>query len=261
MFDGRFAPPWRLYSPGRRLEAAVVEHARRGPFGVLDWMSSVAPEKLVASTWADPRWAVTAAGDPRPGASPGAAAVRVRRAQSWRPVSGGAGEARRVTVLSSALTAAAALPYILDIVRGRAKPRIASWGIWAVVQAVGTASAFAAGQLPEACYTLLCAAGCAAVVVLGWRHGSRDFGPLDAVCVTLAAEGVALLAVAALVPGLIPDVVGGGRVRGHRFPGLPADVPPRVDQARTRSPGFPTRCSARPRRWSCSSPISGSSPG
>jgi hypothetical protein len=60
VFDGRFAPPWRVYSPGRRLEAAVVEHARRRHFRVLDWMSSVAPEKLVASTWAEPRWAVTA---------------------------------------------------------------------------------------------------------------------------------------------------------------------------------------------------------
>ena len=109
-----------------------------------------------------------------------------------------------VTVLGSALTAAAALPYIIDIVRGRARPRIASWSIWAVVQAIGAASGFAAWQLPGACYTLLCAAGCAAVVFLGWRHGSREFGRLDAVCVTLAAEGVALLAVAAWVPGLIP---------------------------------------------------------
>ncbi len=66
-----------------------------------------------------------------------------------------------VTLLSSMLTAAAALPYILDIGRGRARPRIASWGIWTVVQAIGAASAFAAGQLPGACYTLLCAAGCA----------------------------------------------------------------------------------------------------
>ena len=66
VFDGRFAPRWRLYAPGRRLEAAVVDHARRGPFRVLDWMSSVAREKLVASTGAEPRWAVTAAGDPQP---------------------------------------------------------------------------------------------------------------------------------------------------------------------------------------------------
>ena len=109
-----------------------------------------------------------------------------------------------VIVLGSALTAGAALPYIIDIVRGRAQPRIASWGIWTVVQAIGAASGFSAWQLPTACYTLLCATGCAAVVFLGWRHGSREFGRLDAVCVTLAAEGVALLAVAAWVPRLIP---------------------------------------------------------
>ena len=109
-----------------------------------------------------------------------------------------------VTVLSSALTAAAALPYIIDIGRGRARPRIASWSIWAVVQAIGAASGFSAWQLPGACYTLLCATGCAAVVFLGWRHGSRDFGRLDAVCVTLATEGVGLLAVATWAPGLIP---------------------------------------------------------
>jgi hypothetical protein len=109
-----------------------------------------------------------------------------------------------VTIVGSALTAAAALPYILEIARGRAQPRIASWSIWAVVQAIGTASAFGAGQLPTACYTLLCAAGCAAVVFLGWRRGSREFARLDAVCVTLAAEGVALLAVATWVPGFIP---------------------------------------------------------
>lgn len=109
-----------------------------------------------------------------------------------------------LTIFGSALTAAAALPYILDILHGRARPRIASWGIWAVVQAVGAASGFAAWQLPGACYTLFCAVGCAAVVFLGWRHGSRDFGRLDAVCVTLAAEGVALLAVAAAVPTLVP---------------------------------------------------------
>jgi hypothetical protein len=71
VFDGRFAPPWRRYSPGRRLEAAVVDHARHEGYAVLDWMSSVAPEKLVASTWAEPRWAVTAASDQRSAAACG----------------------------------------------------------------------------------------------------------------------------------------------------------------------------------------------
>jgi hypothetical protein len=75
VFDGRFAPKWRLYSPGRRLEVAVVEHARRRSFRELDWMSSVAPEKLVASTHSDPRWAVTAACDARPALPAGGGGV------------------------------------------------------------------------------------------------------------------------------------------------------------------------------------------
>jgi Acetyltransferase (GNAT) domain len=73
VFDGRFAPAWRHYSPGRRLEAAVVDHARRGCYRMLDWMSSVAPEKLVARTHEEPRWSVTA-GDARPVLRPAAAA-------------------------------------------------------------------------------------------------------------------------------------------------------------------------------------------
>jgi len=75
VFDGRFAPKWRLYSPGRRLEVAVVEHARRRSFRELDWMSSVAPEKLIARTQDDPRWAVIAAGDARPALPSGGGSV------------------------------------------------------------------------------------------------------------------------------------------------------------------------------------------
>ena len=99
VFDGRFAPPWRRYSPGRRLEAAVVGHARREGFAVLDWMSSVAPEKLVASTWAEPRWTVTAASDQRSAA-----------ARNPRSPHTGTGRARRACSGGGALTLTAAAP-------------------------------------------------------------------------------------------------------------------------------------------------------
>jgi hypothetical protein len=99
VFDGRFAPPWRRYSPGRRLEAAVVGHARREGFAVLDWMSSVAPEKLVASTWAEPRWTVTAASEQRSAA-----------ARNPRSPHTGTGRARRACSGGGALTLTAAAP-------------------------------------------------------------------------------------------------------------------------------------------------------
>lgn len=49
----------------------MVDHARHEGYAVLDWMSSVAPEKLVASTGAEPRWTVTAASDQRSAAARG----------------------------------------------------------------------------------------------------------------------------------------------------------------------------------------------
>jgi hypothetical protein len=106
VFDGRFAPPWRRYSPGRRLEAAAVDHARRAGFAVLDWMTSVAPEKLVASTWAEPRWTVTASGDQRPAA---AAIPRPRSAHTSAHPSAH-GPRRACTPGGGALSATAAAP-------------------------------------------------------------------------------------------------------------------------------------------------------
>ncbi len=61
VFDGRFAPRYRRYSPGRRLESAVLDRASRDPsVHELDWMSSVAPEQLIAATGAQSRWTLLA---------------------------------------------------------------------------------------------------------------------------------------------------------------------------------------------------------
>lgn len=97
VFDGRFAPPWRRYSPGRRLEAAVVGHARREGFTMLDWMSSVAPEKLVASTWADPRWTVTAASEQPPAVARNPRAVRTGAGRPRCACSAGGGSGLTMT--------------------------------------------------------------------------------------------------------------------------------------------------------------------
>jgi len=64
VFDGRFVPAYRRYSPGRRLEVAVLERAfRDGSVRELDWMSSVAPEQLIASTGTEARWTLFASSD------------------------------------------------------------------------------------------------------------------------------------------------------------------------------------------------------
>jgi hypothetical protein len=55
LLEGRFVTRWARYSPGRFLEALVVERAlARAEFTTFDWMTSVAPESLLGRNDADP---------------------------------------------------------------------------------------------------------------------------------------------------------------------------------------------------------------
>lgn len=55
VLDGRFETAWERYSPGRLLETATLGHAMADPrFRALDWMNSVAPDKLIAANEVEP---------------------------------------------------------------------------------------------------------------------------------------------------------------------------------------------------------------
>ncbi len=55
VLEGRFVTDWARYAPGRLLEAAVLQRVLDDEmFSTLDWMTSVAPEKLLATNAADP---------------------------------------------------------------------------------------------------------------------------------------------------------------------------------------------------------------
>jgi diguanylate cyclase (GGDEF)-like protein len=56
VYDGRMATEFSQYSPGRLVEAAALGRAMSDPrFGVLDWMSGVAAEKLLTTNMAEGR--------------------------------------------------------------------------------------------------------------------------------------------------------------------------------------------------------------
>jgi hypothetical protein len=111
-----------------------------------------------------------------------------------------------VVLVAALLSVAANVPYVAAVRRRDpdARPRLASWVIWSAALGVGTASAGMAGAWNSVAYTGACAAGCFAVVAYGWRYGSREFGRLDAICATVGAAGVAALALAAVLPQMMP---------------------------------------------------------
>jgi hypothetical protein len=104
------------------------------------------------------------------------------------------------------LVVAASWGYLRDVRRRRADPRLASWGIFTAAMGAGSAGAAESGQWPGFVLTAAGSVTCAAILVSGWRHGNREFGRLDGVCAVLGAAGVALLAVAAWWPQLVPAV-------------------------------------------------------
>ena len=54
VLEGRYVARWARYAPGRLLEAAALDAVIDGPFDTFDWMTSVAPETLLAANDLDP---------------------------------------------------------------------------------------------------------------------------------------------------------------------------------------------------------------
>jgi hypothetical protein len=55
VLDGRYVERFSRYAPGRLLEAAVLEHVRGSHrLDLVDWMTTVGPESLLAANGSDP---------------------------------------------------------------------------------------------------------------------------------------------------------------------------------------------------------------
>ena len=90
------------------------------------------------------------------------------------------------------ITVAATLPYLVDIVRGNAKPRLVTWFIWAVLAGIGSAASFADHQIPAGVFILTTCLESATVVVLGFKNGDRSLEKLDIFCLVGALTGLGI---------------------------------------------------------------------
>lgn len=91
------------------------------------------------------------------------------------------------------LSSISSLPYLRDVTKGRARPRLVSWAIWTVLLSAMTYIAVREGQVASAVLSMVSVIGCAAIVVVGWRQGSRRLTRLDTLALIGAATGIGLL--------------------------------------------------------------------
>lgn len=100
-----------------------------------------------------------------------------------------------LSIIAAVVAAAGALPYILAILRGTARPRIVSWAVWTILAGIMTVSAFMEGQQASAVLSLSTFVSCFMIMVLGWRQGRVSLDRLDVLCMLGAAAGIMALVV------------------------------------------------------------------
>src|SRR3954468_4729706 len=94
----------------------------------------------------------------------------------WHMAIIGIGDVRaELMALGALLILASAVPYLLDITRGRTRPLIFSWIVWTLLGAIATVAAYTEGEYPSAALTAAASVETGSIVALGWTYGIREF--------------------------------------------------------------------------------------
>jgi hypothetical protein len=97
-----------------------------------------------------------------------------------------------LVVVSSALLLVATVPYVVDVIKGKTKPRIVSWFTWGLLGAITATASLTDHQYPAGVMSLLSCFGCFFIMALGWKHGDRKFERVDVICQVSALVGIGL---------------------------------------------------------------------
>ena len=100
-----------------------------------------------------------------------------------------------LVTMGALISAAGSVPYILAVIRGTARPRLVSWGVWAVLAGVMTVSAFIEGAMASVAMTAITFIACATVTILGWQRRTGGINRVDLVCLVGAVLGITSLAI------------------------------------------------------------------
>jgi hypothetical protein len=116
--------------------------------------------------------------------------------------------------LSAIFTIASAIPYLLDITRGKTKPKVVTWLVWSIVTGISGTASFVDGQYPAAILLLFATLQALSIVIFGWTRGVKKLERLDIVCLVGALVGIVLWQLfdspaIAVIATIIIDLVGG----------------------------------------------------
>lgn len=116
--------------------------------------------------------------------------------------------------LGSILTIVAIIPYLLEVISKKTKPRIVSWLVWTIITSIAAIAALVDRQYPTAILLFSAALETLAVVVLGWKNSDKTIEKIDVICFVGAVIGIILWQVfdspaIAVIATVIADFIGG----------------------------------------------------
>lgn len=94
--------------------------------------------------------------------------------------------------IGSGLMLVGVLPYLIDVMRGKTKPRIVSWLVWCTLTAIAGFASFFDGHYPTTILLAIATVTTLSVAILGYKHGDKRFDRLDIMCFIGAFTGLLL---------------------------------------------------------------------
>lgn len=95
-------------------------------------------------------------------------------------------------IVSSLLTVACIVPYIIDVVRRKTKPRVVSWLNWSLLSGIAGAASLSDHQYAAAILSFSATIETMIIVILGWKYGDKKIAKFDIYCQVAAIFGLLL---------------------------------------------------------------------
>lgn len=97
-----------------------------------------------------------------------------------------------ILAVANMLMIGSAVPYFVEVVRGKTKPRVVMWFTWTMLTAIGAAATFASHAWPSAVLLTGDTLATGIITLAGLRYGDRRFERLDIACQAAAIAGAGL---------------------------------------------------------------------
>ena len=97
-----------------------------------------------------------------------------------------------LAIVAGCISLGAALPYIIDTVKGKTHPNIVTWSTWTLLNLINTSAAWTSGAVQTGIFTAAAGIATGSILIAGLKTGVKRYTRFDAACQLAAIGGIVL---------------------------------------------------------------------